>query len=166
MAKISVKRVSFALLPLLLVLASALVPAAPVYADDCPTTVAKESISADVTIAAWTHKTIARQPKIIVVGSIRALEGGPSLPRKIKVALTAYYNPDGCDMAGFQEYTTKPSVSVSNGRVAIFVFLVPAAPNRTGTGAYMFRVLAYDAQTGAILGFHTVDPREGMPGWD
>lgn len=137
----------------------------PVSAAGCPVTVAKESIFADVTITAWKIIEKGKRPKIEVDVSIQALHGQPALPGHIKVVLTAYYNPNGCELSGFQEYLVTQNLVKSHGRQADAAFRIPGAPNPTGNGAYMFKVVAYDGRTGIMLGFHIVDPREGTPSW-
>ncbi len=158
-------KLSFIALLAIYAVATAAPPVVTVQADGCPVTVAKESIFADVTITAWKIVQQGKRTLIKLDVDIRALHGGPALPKQLKVSLTAYYNPSGCDLAGFQEYAKVQSIEKSNGVKADVRFEVPTAPGATGNGAYMFKVEVYDAKGGVLLGLHIVDPREGMPQW-
>jgi len=154
MAKTSMKRVSFALLPLLLVVLSVLVPAAFATDNHQP----GPKISA---ITMDFYRFTSDPNTVFLTVKLDALPGRV-LPSVVRIDVVVSYKYP--DTSGFTVFYTSSATVLSDGVHAEATFLLPFQGERN----YFIEAYTYDALTNELLGFRQRDPlldtREGLPG--
>lgn len=148
------KRVSFALLPLLLVVASALLPAAFAADNHQP----GPKVSA---ITMEFYRFTLDPDALYLTVKLDALPGR-TLPTVVRIDVVVSYKYP--DTSGFTVFYTSSATVLSDGVHAEATFRLPFQGERN----YFIETYTYDALTNELLGFRQRDPlydiREGLPG--